>query len=222
VTPAGTLHAGAPLRQAALAAVVVHGRTLDPEYMMDNLVGALRAGDAGEVGEVAYLLPRHPGKSWYPGRFNEDAEALEPWLTEGLDALDAEIAAARAAGLADEQVVLLGFSQGACLIAELLARRTRRLGAAAILTGSLIGPEDAVRRPGPAIAGMPMFFSGSRTDEWVPVRRLEATAAVFRAAGADVTCTPHDDAEHHINDADRAAVRALLASAHERARGARR
>jgi phospholipase/carboxylesterase len=204
VTAGGTLRAGAPLERATAAAVVVHGRTLDPEYMMDNLVGELG------VDEVAYLLPRHPDKTWYPGRFSEPAAALEPWLTDALDALDAEVAAAHAAGLHEERIALVGFSQGACLVAELLARRTRRFGAAAVLTGSLVGPPGDVCRPGPLIAGVPMFFSVSRYDEWVPSGRVEATAEVFRAAGAAVRCALHDDREHHINEADRAAVRELL------------
>jgi phospholipase/carboxylesterase len=211
VSATGTLRAGAPLERAAAAAVVVHGRDLDPEYMMDNLVGG------AEVDGVAYALPRHPEGTWYPGRFSEPAAALEPWLTAGLDAIEGEIAAARAAGLPDARIVLVGFSQGACLVAELLARRTRRFGGAAILTGSLIGPEEAARRPGPALAGMPIHCSGSRTDAWIPLARLEATAAVFAAAGAQVTRAFRDDHEHHIDAHERAAVAALIAAAAARA-----
>ncbi|MDX6729958.1 MAG: phospholipase/carboxylesterase [Baekduia sp.] len=203
-TTTGTLRAGAALEAAAAAAVVVHGRTLDPEYMMDNLVGALG------VDEVAYLLPRHPDRTWYAGRYTQPAAALEPDLGAALDAIEAEIAAARDAGLPDERIVLAGFSQGACLLAELLARRSRRFGAAAILTGSLFGPEGDVARPGPELAGMPMYFSGGRQDDWVALARVEATATIFAQAGADVTCVAHDDVEHHIRDADRSAVRALI------------
>jgi phospholipase/carboxylesterase len=203
-TATGTLRAGAPLSGAAAAAIVVHGRTLDPEYMMSNLVDGL------DVDEVAFLLPRHPDRTWYAGRFTEPAAALEPELGAALDAVATEIAAARAAGLPHGRIVLAGFSQGACLLAELLARRPRRFGAAAILTGALIGPEQDVLRPGREVSGMPMYFSGGRQDEWVPLARVEATAAIFAEAGADVTCIAHDDAEHHIRDADRAAVRALI------------
>ena len=202
---AGTLHAGAPLREAAVAAVVVHGRDQDPEYMVEHLVSGLGQS------EVAYLLPRHAERTWYPGRFHDPAGTLEPWLGQALAALRVQIAAARAAGLTERRIVLVGFSQGACLVAELLARDTRRYGAAAILTGSLTGRPQERRRPGPLIAGMPMFFSGSRQDEWVGPEHVAATAEIFRSAGAAVTYVPSDDPQHHITESDRAAVARLLA-----------
>ena len=105
-----------------------------------------------------------------------------------------------------ERVVLAGFSQGACLVAELLARAPRRFAGAAILTGAFIGPQ-----PEPAgLDGVPVFMESSRYDEWVALDHVEATAKAFEAAGARVELQVSDDREHRIRDAAVAGVRALL------------
>ena len=85
-----------------------------------------------------------------------------------------------AAGVPPDRVVLAGFSQGACLAAELIARTPRPYrGRRRLLTGALIGPEHEVTRPGP-LDGLPVFMESSRYDEWVPLDRVEATAPRWR------------------------------------------
>jgi predicted esterase len=186
---------GPPVAGARRIAVVVHGREQDPEYMLEHLVARLDAPD------VAFVLPAAAERSWYPARYFEPREANEPWLGHALAALEAAIG-----GVEPERVVLAGFSQGACLVADLLARAPRRFAGAAILTGAVIGahPEPA------GLDGVPVFMESSRYDEWVALDDVEATAKCFEAAGARVTLEVSDDREHRIRDAAVAGVRALL------------
>jgi predicted esterase len=94
-----------------------------------------------------------------------------------------------------EELVLCGFSQGACLIAELVVRRPRPYLGVAILTGSLVGP--AGERSVPAnVDGLPVYISSSRYDEWVLLEDAEATAEAFRRAGANVRFETLLDREH--------------------------
>jgi predicted esterase len=186
---------GPPVAGARRVAVVVHGRDQDPEYMLEHLVARLEAPD------VAFVLSAAAGRSWYPARYFDPREANEPWLGHARAAVEAAIGRVE-----PERVVLAGFSQGACLVADLLARAPRRFAGAAILTGAFIGPH-----PEPSgLDGVPVFMESSRYDEWVALDDVEATAKAFEAAGARVELQVSEDREHRIRDAAVAGVRALL------------
>jgi phospholipase/carboxylesterase len=203
-----TATAGNP--EAVVAAVVVHGRDQDPEYMLDRLVARLRLDD-----DVAYVLPRAADRSWYPGRFYDPMEDNEPCLGWSLEAIEAAVARARGGGRTLPRVALIGFSQGACIVAEHLARRPEPYGAAAILTGALFG-SPAARMPVGSVGGLPMFFGIAQDDDWIPVDAVRDTVEAFRRAGARCDLHVYDDQEHGINDDEIVAVRTLLTDLLER------
>jgi phospholipase/carboxylesterase len=203
-----TATAGNP--EAVVAAVVVHGRDQDPEYMLDRLVARLRLDD-----DVAYVLPRAADRSWYPGRFYDPMEDNEPCLGWSLEAIEAAVARARGGGRTLPRVALIGFSQGACIVAEHLARRPEPYGAAAILTGALFGTA-ADRMPVGSVGGLPMFFGIAQDDDWIPVDAVRDTVEAFRRAGARCDLHVYDDQEHGINDDEIVAVRTLLTDLLER------
>lgn len=194
--------AGVAPDQARMTAVLVHGRDQDEQVMLDVVA---RLG----LDDVAYLLPVAAGHSWYPGRYFDPLPANAPWVAWTLDALDAAVARLRAAGIGHERIVVGGFSQGACMVAELVARRPRPWAGAAVLTGTLLGPDGHATRPA-RVDGLPMFFGASRHDEWIRPERVRATAEAFAGAGARVTLEVYDDREHHVNDAAVAGLRRLL------------
>lgn len=171
--------------------------------MLEHLV--MRIDDP----DVAYVLPAASRGSWYPGRFSEPRIVNEPQLGQALEAAETAIADVLDAGVPLERVVLAGFSQGGCLVAELIARAPRPFAGAALLTGALMGPDGEVTRPQP-LDGLPVFIEISRDDEWVPLERAEATARALEAAGARVELQVSDDREHRIRDEAVAGVRALL------------
>lgn len=195
---------------AAVAAVLVHGRDQDPEFMLEQLAGRLDLD-----GDVAYLLPRAADRSWYPGRFYDPMEDNEPWLGWSLEAIEAAVTRAGQSGRTLPSIALVGFSQGACIVAELLARRARPFGGAAILTGALFGAA-AQRMPAGALDGLPMFFGIATDDDWIPVDAVRDTVAAFQRAGARCDLHVYDDEEHGINDDEVAAVRTLLTTLLER------
>jgi phospholipase/carboxylesterase len=202
------VRAGNP--DARVAAVLVHGRDLDPEFMLE---AAQRLAFADEV---AYVLPRASGRSWYPGRFYDPMEDNEPWLGWSLEAIEKAVAEARGDGRALPAIALVGFSQGACIVAEHLARRPAPYGAAAILTGALFGMPDADRMPAGSLDGLPMFFGIANDDDWIGVDAVRATVAAFQRAGARCELHVYDEQEHGINDDEIVAVRSLLTDLLER------
>lgn len=199
-----TLTAGNP--EAAVAAVLLHGRDQDPEWMVD----VVRRIDLDEA--VAYVLPRAADRSWYPGRFYDPMEDNEPCLGWSLQAIEAAVAQARGPGRPLSRIALVGFSQGACVTAEHLARRPEPYGAAAILTGALFGTPDVDRMPVGSLDGLPMFFGIAEKDDWIPLAAVRDTVAAFQRAGARCELRVYDDDEHGVNDDEAAAVRGLLLS----------
>jgi phospholipase/carboxylesterase len=196
--------AGAEPSAARMACVLVHGRDQDEHVMLD-VVERLHLDD------IAYLLPVSPERSWYPGRYFDPVSENEPHLTQAIEACEAALDAARDAGVAGIDTVLGGFSQGACVVAELLARRPRPLAGAAILTGSLLG--RPAERTLARVDGLPMFFGLSRHDQWIALEDARATAEAFARAGASVTFEAYEDPEHHVTDEAVAGLRALLSVA---------
>ena len=197
-----------PLEDAGLAAVVVHGRDQDPAYMLEHLVQRLR------LSAIAYLLPAAAGGSWYPGRYFDPRAANEPWISRALEACEATVAIALRAGVPAERIVLAGFSQGACLLADFIARRPRPYAAAALLTGALIrAPEE--RSPLPPLDGLPVVMVSSRHDEWVSIEDVYATARAFETAGACVDLEVLDTREHLIAPDAVERVRTLLETARD-------
>jgi phospholipase/carboxylesterase len=196
-----TLTAGS--HDAAIAAVLLHGRDHDSEWMRD----VARRIDLDD--SVLYVLPRAADRSWYPGRFYDPLEDNEPWLRWSLEAIEAAVAAT---ARPHTHVALVGFSQGACILAEHLARRPEPYGAAAILTGALFGTPDLERVPLGSLDGLPMFFGIAETDDWIPIEAVRDTVAAFRRAGARCELRVYDDEEHGVNDDEVAAVRGLLLS----------
>jgi phospholipase/carboxylesterase len=197
---AAPLHAGAPLAEAAAVAVLVHGRGQGPATMLD-LARRLALDD------VAYLLPVADAATWYPERFTAPAEANEPRLSWALEACAAAVEQARRPVA---HLALVGFSQGACLTLEYVARNPRRYGAVAGLTGGLIGTDDALTTPGAELGGTPLLVTTKEGDDWVPAARTRASAEILAAAGAAVDLRIMAPGAHAITDEEVDVVRALV------------
>src|SRR5687767_1052647 len=106
---------GPPLADAVAVAVLVHGRGAGPESMLE-LARALALEDA------VYVVPVAAGRTWYPQRFIERREVNEPWLSFALEACDAVVGRLAGDGWPPERLALVGFSQGACLTLDYVAR----------------------------------------------------------------------------------------------------
>jgi predicted esterase len=186
--------------EARLTTILVHGRDQDDDLTRDLAVRL-------DLSDVAHVLPVAQERSWYPGRYFDPLATLEPHLGSAMAAIDRAVAAT---GVPDERLVLAGFSQGACLVAEYLARQgPRPFHGAAILTGSLLG--TPAQRAEPRIwPALPMAFASSRYDEWIPLEDALDTAERFRRAGAAVAVAELDERVHQVSDRAVAALRGLL------------
>ncbi len=183
--------------------LMLHGRGASAE---DILTLADRLGQGG----FAYLAPQATGNTWYPNRFLAPLESNEPWLSSALDCAETVLRHIEEAGIPDERIMLLGFSQGACLTLEFAARHARRYGGIAGLTGALIGPADTPRDYRGSFAGTPVFLGCSDVDIHVAKEQVEQSWQVFRGLGADVTERFYPNLDHSVNDDEIAFVRGMM------------
>lgn len=195
--------AGAPLEDADAAAVLVHGRGATAQ----SIVGMAQEFPRERV---AYLAPQAARNTWYPNPFTAPVESNEPGRSSGLAAIDDAVEAAVDAGIERDRVLILGFSQGACLSSEYVARNPRRYGGLAVLSGGLIGESIDVEAYVGDLEGTPVFLGCSDVDPHIAAERVDETAAVFEQLNADVTKRFYEGMGHGVNDDERAFVRGMV------------
>jgi phospholipase/carboxylesterase len=195
---------GAPLRRAKAALVMLHGRGSTAADM-------LSLPEIFAQPDLAYLAPQAAGRSWYPYSFLAPIARNEPFLSSALQMLDRVLGRLWTEGFRPERVVLLGFSQGACLALEYAARHALRYGGLVGLSGGLIGPEGSRRDYAGKLAGTPVFLGCSDVDPHIPVHRVHETARVLGALGAAITERIYPGMGHAINEDEIRQVRSLLA-----------
>jgi len=197
------LHYGAPLASARRAAIFLHGRGASAQDIL---------GIAAELGtnDVAYLAPQAAGNTWYPYSFLSPIPQNEPGLTSALSVVDGLVANLASEGHASDRVIILGFSQGACLGLEFAARNAKRYAAVVALSGGVIGPPGTPRTYSGSMADTPVFLGCSDIDPHIPLERVHESADVFRRMGAAVDERIYPRMGHTINEDELSAVRALV------------
>ena len=174
-----TLRLGVPLAQARSAILLMHGRGSSA----DDIAGISSIFNAKDI---AFLAPEATNHTWYPERFLAPTDRNEPWLSSALGVIDRLVQEARDAGIPDERIGFVGFSQGACLVLEYSTRHPRRHGFVAGLSGALIGPLDTPRAA-IDLRGTPMLLGCAERDAHIPLDHVEHSVKVLAGFGADVT-----------------------------------
>lgn len=198
------LHRGPSPADARLVAIMIHGRGASAEDIL-TLAQELRPKD------VAYLAPQASGHTWYPYSFLSPIEENEPGISSGLRVISGLIDQIGREGVQPDHVVLIGFSQGACLSLEFAARHAQRFAGVAGLSGGLIGPPGTPRNYTGSFGGTPVFLGCSDIDTHIPLERVHESAEVFRRMGADVDERIYPRMGHTVNRDELDAVSAILA-----------
>jgi predicted esterase len=195
---------GAEDDKANLVVILLHGRGSTAEAM-------LPLAEALNMQGVKFTIPQAALNRWYPKIAFGPLEANEPDLTSALTLIDFLVEDAHKEGFSDQQIVFGGFSQGACLASEYVARNAKRFGGLFVLSGALIGPPGMPRKYPGSFVSMPVFIGGSDVDPWVSHNLISDTASVFQKMGAEVDFRTYPGMAHTINQDEIDAVRAMLA-----------
>ena len=195
--------AGKPLGQSPHAMIMLHGRGSNADNILTLAPEFERPG-------WTYLAPQAANDTWYPHSFLTPMDQNEPHLSSALQLIQSLLLRLSGIGIEPSNVVLLGFSQGACLATEFAARHAQPFGGVVGLSGGLIGPPGTPRDYAGNFDGTPVFIGCSDRDAHIPLARVQETSAVFRRMGADVTERIYQGMGHTINDDELAHVIAML------------
>jgi predicted esterase len=195
--------AGLSLRESGRAVIMIHGRNASPHNILDLIPRLDRP-------EFTYLAPAAANNTWYPLSFLAEIEKNEPFLSSALRRLDHLVNDVVAAGVPRRRIVLLGFSQGACLAAEFAYRHPARYGGLIVFSGGLIGPPGTTWSGGGDFDGTPVFFGCSDVDAHVPKARVDESAAVFARMSAEVSERIYPGMGHLVSDEEIAETQRLL------------
>src|ERR1700722_12797241 len=159
--------------------IMLHGRG-------GSAADILSLAEGLPVAAFELLAPQAAGHSWYPYSFLAPLQQNEPWLSSALGVLKRLVSDTKALGIAAGQIYFTGFSQGACLMLEFLARNGERYGGALAFTGGLIGDHIYPQHYTGDFKGTPIFIGTSDPDPHVPVRRVNETRDLLTKMHANV------------------------------------
>jgi predicted esterase len=204
------IHQGLPVREfgdavaeASKVVILLHGRGATAESML-GLARALYSQG------TRFLLPQAAQNRWYPQTAFGPLEPNEPDLSSALNVVGQLIAEHLALGFSKEQIVLGGFSQGACLAAEYLVRNPGRFGGLFVFSGALIGPPGEPRQLDGNLEGTPVFIGGSDIDPWVKEELLHEAQRVFSSLGGEVELEIYPGMGHQLNDDEIERVKMMI------------
>ncbi len=184
---------GKKMPGAKKALIMLHGRGGTAEDILGFAAHL-------NVDEYALIAPEATGNSWYPLSFLALPEQNEPWLSSALNLLKELVDDIIDQGIPAENIYFTGFSQGACLSLEFVARHAMKYGGVAAFTGGLIGNEIYQENYSGDFKGTPVFIGSSDPDMHIPVERVHATTQILENMHADVTEKIYKDMGHTINE----------------------
>jgi phospholipase/carboxylesterase len=184
--------AGKDLKQAKKALIMLHGRGAQASDIL-SLAPHL------QVNDYALVAPQATNYTWYPYSFMANPNHNEPWLSSALTVIGEVVSDIQAAGIANENIYFLGFSQGACLTLEFVTRHAAKWGGVVAFTGGLIGDVLYKENYKGDFAGTPVFIGTSDPDPHVPVARVQASTRVLQSMHADVTEKVYTNMGHTVS-----------------------
>jgi phospholipase/carboxylesterase len=171
---------GASLDDATAAMILVHGRGATARSILE-------LGEEFQNEGIAFLAPQAAGNTWYPQSFLAPIDANQPHLSSALSLLGTLFSDLESAGIPPERTFLLGFSQGACLTTEFVARNAQKYGGVAAFSGGLIGPEGTPREYDGSLDGTLVYLGCGDQDPHIPVERVHETEEVLTGLAGSVT-----------------------------------
>jgi|SRR5690606_32890245 len=184
--------AGIALNKAKKALIMIHGRGGSAEDILE-------LSQYLNVEDYALLAPQATGHTWYPYPFIAPVEQNEPWLTSALDVIGKTVKSIVEAGIEPQNIFFFGFSQGACLTLEFLARNAQQFGGAVAIIGGVIGEKINKENYNGDFQQTPIFIGTSHPDFHVPIERVHDTENILKEMNAAVTLKIYENFGHSIN-----------------------
>jgi predicted esterase len=199
------LTAGPPPERASLTLILLHGRGSSADDIL-SLHNALA------LDNIAALAPQAANHTWYPHSFLSPIPSNQPYLDSALARIESIVNDLLTRNIPASRIALLGFSQGACLASEFVARHPRRYAALIALSGGLIGPPATPRNYPGSLDGTPVLLASADPDPHVPFDRVRETDLTLTRMSATVDLRRYPNLPHTINQDELHATRHLLSN----------
>ncbi|MFD2530866.1 alpha/beta hydrolase [Gracilimonas halophila] len=199
---------GASVSEADAAMVMIHGRGATAPSIIQL------AGEFNTDRKLTLRAPQASGNTWYPNSFMAPSEQNQPGLSSGLQKIYDIVQDLKKNGFSEENIYFLGFSQGACLASEFVARHPAKYGGLIALSGGMIGVGDAVHPDDYEgdLLKTPIFMGCSDVDPHIPKERVNESEEVFMKLNADVTKKLYPGMGHLVNEDEIKHIREMLNS----------
>ncbi|WP_428329131.1 alpha/beta hydrolase [Mucilaginibacter sp.] len=183
--------AGTPANKAGAALIMIHGRGGTAQNI---------ASLADELGlkNMAVYAPQATNNSWYPYSFIAPDAQNQPALNSALTIIGDLVAQVVTDGMPEEKIYFLGFSQGACLTLEYVARNAKQYGGAVAFTGGLIGEHFDTTKYQGDFKGTTILITIGDPDPHVPISRVEESVAALQQLNAAVSLKVFKGRPHTI------------------------
>ena len=185
------IRSGLPLKEANKAIIMLHGRGASAESIIslkENL----------KLQEAAILAPQAKNNSWYPYSFMAPVESNQPALDSALEIINELVVEILDKGIQLNQLYFLGFSQGACLTLEYVARFAEAYGGVIALTGGLIGETLNLTNYNGDFKGTPILITTGDPDPHVPLSRVEESVRILQGLNAKVELRVYEGRMHTV------------------------
>ncbi|MBK0378751.1 alpha/beta hydrolase [Mucilaginibacter segetis] len=150
------------------------------------------------IKDMALYAPQATNQSWYPYSFMAPDNNNQPALNSALQVIDAVVKQIKTDGIPEDKIYFMGFSQGACLTLEFIARNAKPYGGAVAFTGGLIGEKlDLINYKGD-FNNTPVLITTGDPDPHVPLSRVEESVAILKKLNADVNLKVYKGRPHTI------------------------
>jgi len=183
--------AGIPLTNAKKVLIMLHGRGANAADIL-FLVNYLN------VENYSIVAPEATNHTWYPFSFLAPPHQNEPWLSSALQLIHEIVNDVNDSGIKSSRIYFLGFSQGACLTLEYIARNATEFGGGIAFTGGLIGDKIYNENYKGDFQQTPIFIGTANPDIHVPVSRVEATSGLLKQMNANVRLKIYNNIGHTI------------------------
>lgn len=186
-----SIQCGADLENADKIMILLHGRGSSAQ-------GVISLGESFDFKKFHRIMPEATRNSWYPYGFMAPVEQNQPALDSALEVLQSIFDQLIKKGKKAEDIMIVGFSQGACLALEFSARLGEKLGGVVAFTGGLIGEnlDLTLYKKG---LNSPVWISGGDEDFHVPLERMEESKNVLENLGAEVHLQIYPGKPHSID-----------------------
>jgi predicted esterase len=195
---------GVDLDKASKAMIMIHGRGASAQ----SILGLSKEFE--NTDDFVFLAPQASGHTWYPYSFLAPRVQNQPGINSGLQAIGDIIEKLNEEGISNEHIFLLGFSQGACLASEFVARNPSKYAGLIALSGGLIGESIDLDSYSGNLEKTPVFMGCSDIDAHIPKERVHDSADVFEKMNAKVTKKLYPGMGHLVNEDEIKHINSLI------------